>query len=43
MAVLVAGNRIKAFKKRDKGEPNLESMDSDDDLSGANDDPKDEG
>ena len=43
MSVPVAGKRIKAFKKRDEDEPDLDDMDSDDDRFGTNGESKDEG
>ena len=38
MALLVAGKRIKAFKKRHEDEPDLESVDDDDDRIGVDGD-----
>ena len=43
IAVPVAGRRIKAFKKPHEDESDLESVDDDDDRSGADGDPEDEG
>ena len=43
MVVLVAGKRIKGFKKRYEDEPNPDDLDSDDDRFGTNGDPKEEG
>ena len=42
MAIPVAVKRVKAFKKRHEGEPDLEGMDGDDDRSGTDDEPEDE-
>ena len=42
MTIPVAGKRVKAFKKRHEGEPDLESMDGDDGWSEAEDEPGDE-
>ena len=42
MAIPVAGKRVKAFKKRHEGEPDLEGMDGDDVRSEADDEPEDE-
>ena len=42
MAVPVAGNRVKAFKKRNEGESDPEGMDDDDDRSGTDVEPEDE-
>ena len=42
MAIPVAGKRIKAFKKRHDGEPELGGMDSDDEQPEAEDEPADE-
>ena len=43
MAVLVAGKRIKAFKKRHEDEPDLDNLDNEDDQFGTNGDPRDKG
>ena len=42
MAIPVAGKRVKAFKKRHEGEPDLGSMDGEDGQSEADDEPEDE-
>ena len=42
MVVPVEGKRVKAFKKRHEGEPDLEGMDGDDGRSGTNNKPEDE-
>ena len=42
IVIPVAGKRVKAFKKRHEGKPDLEGMDGDDGRSGANDEPEDE-
>ena len=42
MAIPVAGKRIKAFKKRHDGEPELGGMDNDDEQPKAEDEPVDE-
>ena len=42
MAVPVAGKRVKAFKKRHEGKPDLEGMDDDDGRSGTDNEPDDE-
>ena len=42
MAIPVAGKRVKVFKKRHEGEPDLGSMDGDDERSEADDEPEDE-
>ena len=42
MAAPVAGKRVKAFKKRREGKPDLEGMDDDDGRSGTNNKPEDE-
>ena len=42
MAVPVAGKRVKAFKKQNEDEPDLEGMDGDDSRSGMDDEPEDE-
>ena len=42
MAIPVAGKRVKAFKKRHEGEPDLGSMVGDDGRSEADDEPEDE-
>ena len=39
MAIPVAGKRVKAFKKRHEGEPDLEGMDGEDGRSEADDQP----
>ena len=39
MAIPVAGKRIKAFKKRHDGEPDLGDMDSDDEQPETEDEP----
>ena len=39
MAILVAGNRIKAFKKRHDDEPDLGGTDSEDEHPEAEDEP----
>ena len=43
IAVSVAGKRIKAFKKRHEDEPDAGNVESDDDRSGADGDPKEDG
>jgi hypothetical protein len=40
IAVLVAGKRIKAFKKRHEGSPDLGSNESDDEGDGTGGDPE---
>ena len=42
IAIPVAGKRVKAFKKRHEGEPDLGSMDGDDGRSEADAEPEDE-